>query len=99
MHDAADFRWVKRYQKFLFLLLSLVYILPFIQGVIMSVVAKDVMRDLQLTPDRMGLLGSTYMWVYAVSMLFSGMAAAYFGPRRYVTFYYLLAGLGMLLFG
>lgn len=99
MHDAADFRWVKRYQKFLFLLLSLVYILPFIQGVIMSVVAKDVMRDLQLTPDRMGVLGSAYMWVYAVSMLFSGMAAAYFGPRRYVTWFYLMAGLGMLIFG
>ncbi len=98
MHDAADFRTVKRYQVFLFALLCLIYMMPFIQGVIMSVIAKDIMADLQLSPERMGLLGSAYMWCYAVSMIFSGMAAAYFGPRRYLTGMYFVAGVGGILF-
>ncbi|MCD8349623.1 MAG: MFS transporter [Planctomycetaceae bacterium] len=98
MHDAADFRTVKRYQVFLFALLSLVYMMPFVQGVIMSVVAKDVMADLTLSPEQMGLLGSAYMWCYAGSMIFSGMAAAYFGPRRYLTGMYFVAGVGGIIF-
>ncbi|MCD8139137.1 MAG: MFS transporter [Planctomycetaceae bacterium] len=98
MHNAADIRTVKRYQVFLFALLSLVYMMPFVQGVIMSVVAKDVMAELRLSPEQMGLLGSAYMWCYAGSMIFSGMAAAYFGPRRYLTGMYLISGIGGVVF-
>ncbi len=87
---------LKTYQKYLFLLLSLAYMLPFAQNVVMTVVAKDLMRELSLTPEGISLVGSVYLWGYAASILFSGMLAAYFGPRRFLAAMYLLSGLGSL---
>lgn len=89
---------IRLYQKYLFALLSLVYMVPFIQNIVMTVVAKDVMRDLRLTPDRMGMLGSVYLCGYGVSMLFSGLLSARFGPRRFLSAMFFLAGAGCLLF-
>lgn len=86
------------YQKYLFALLCLVYMIPFVQNIVMTVVAKDVMRDLRLSPDRMGLLGSVYLCGYAASMLFSGLFAARFGPRAFLSAMFFLAGAGGLLF-
>lgn len=94
----AEFGSLKRYRIFLFWLLALVYMLPFLQGVISSVVAKDVMRGLGLSPDRMGMLASSYLWSYAVSMLLSGVAASRFSPRRYLAVMYVVAGVGGVLF-
>lgn len=89
---------IRHYQRYLFAALSLVYMLPFIQGVIMTVVAKDVMRDLGLGPKQMGVLGASFLVSYAASMFLSGMMAAYFGPRRLLTGMFLVAGIGGLMF-
>ena len=89
---------IRLYQRYLFAALSLVYLLPFIQGVIMTVVAKDVMRDLNIGPKEMGILGASFLIPYAVSMFLSGMMAVYFGPRRLMTGMFFIAGAGGLLF-
>ncbi|MDR3211678.1 MAG: MFS transporter [Planctomycetota bacterium] len=89
---------VRFYQFYLFIALSLTYMVTFLQNMVMTVAAKDVMRDLELSPDRMGLLGSSYLYAYGVSILFSGMLAAWLGPRRTITLMFLLSGVGGLVF-
>lgn len=87
----------KRYQICLFSLLSLIYMLPSLQGVVMTVVAKDIMGALSLSPKEMGLLGAAYLYAYAVSMFFSGMLSALLGPRRTLGCMFLIAGIGGLI--
>ena len=86
------------YRKYLFGALSLVYLQPFVQGVVMTVAAKDVMREMLLTPDRMGFLGSIYFYAYAPAMLSSGLVAAWLGPRLTMSVMFLTSGVGGLLF-
>ncbi len=86
------------YQKLLFAVLSLVYLLPFIQGCITTITAKAVMDGLSLNPRGMGLLGASYLFPYAGSMLFSGMLAAILGPRKTLAALFLVAGAGGVLF-
>jgi sugar phosphate permease len=86
------------YRKYLFAALSVIYLQPFVQGVALTVVAKDIMREMSLSPDGMGLLGSIYLYAYAPSMLFSGMVAAWLGPRRTQYLMFFVSGVGGLLF-
>lgn len=86
------------YQKYLFILLSMAYMLPFIQPVVMTVVAKDLMREMALSPEKAGFLGSTYLYGYAACMLFSGVLAARFGPRRFLACMFFVAGMGGVVF-
>ena len=86
------------YRKYQFGALSLVYLQPFVQGVVMTVAAKDVMREMDLSPDRMGLLGSAYFYAYAPAMLFSGLIAAWIGPRLTMSIMFFASGVGGLLF-
>ncbi|MDR1534757.1 MAG: MFS transporter [Planctomycetota bacterium] len=86
------------YRKYLFSALSLVYLQPFVQGVVMTVAAKDVMAEMNLSPEGMGLLGSVYYYAYAPAMLGSGMLAAWLGPRRTMSAMFFISGAGGLLF-
>ncbi len=89
----------RRYQTALFIVLALIYMIPFIQGVAMTVIANNVMRDLELTPYRMGVLGSSFLYAYAGSMLFSGILAAWFGPRLFLTIMFSVCAAGCFVFG
>lgn len=82
----------------MFLTMSLVYMLVFLHGIIMTAVAKDIMRDMNLSPAGMGTLGSSYMYMYAATILFSGAIAAFVGPRLTLTLTFVVSGLGGLLF-
>ncbi len=84
----------RNYQSYLFTLLALVYMLPSLQGVIMTVVAKDIMDDLGVSPHQLGFLGSSYLYAYAASMLVSGMVSAFFGPRRTLAIMFAIASAG-----
>ncbi|GEM_PF-637672 len=84
----------KNYQSYLFALLALIYMLPSLQGLIMSVVAKDVMAELNLSPQQLGFLGSSFLYAYAASMLVSGMVSAFFGPRRTLAILFAVASAG-----
>lgn len=82
----------------MFVILSLSYMVVFLQGVGMTVFAKDLMRDMNLSPVGMGMLGSAYLYAYAPVMLFSGMIAAWLGPRKTLFSLYALSGVGGLVF-
>lgn len=87
-----------RYRPTLFATLAVSYTMVFVQGVVLTVSAKDIMRELELSPEGMGVLGSAYFYVYAGVILFSGLLAAWLGPRRTLSVTFLVSGAGCLLF-
>ena len=88
---------MKRYQRVLFSILCLAFILLFVQNVAMTVIAPDLRRDLGLSADQIGALGGAYMYAYACSQFFSGIMAARFGPRRVLCSMFVLSAFGGLL--
>ena len=58
------------YKKWLFFVLSSAYLVVFIQNVAITVVTPDVMQDLGLSSGDMGLLGSVYLYAYALTQVF-----------------------------
>lgn len=88
----------KTYPAVLFVLVSTVYMMVFVQGIVMTVPANDIMRDMSLTAGHMGLLGSSYLYAYAAVMLFSGLIAASLGPRKTLGFAFLLSSAGGVVF-
>lgn len=86
------------YKKWLFFVLSSAYLVVFIQNVAITVVTPDVMHDLGLSSGDMGLLGSVYLYAYALTQFFSGILSTRFGPRRLLSCQFLVAALGGVLF-
>ena len=86
------------YKKWLFFVLSSAYLVVFIQNVAITVVTPDVMQDLGLSSGDMGLLGSVYLYAYALTQVFSGILSTRFGPRRLLSCQFLVAALGGFLF-
>lgn len=86
------------YKKWLFFVLSSAYLVVFIQNVAITVVTPDVMQDLGLSSGDMGLLGSAYLYAYALTQVFSGILSTRFGPRRLLSCQFLVAALGGFLF-
>ena len=85
-------------RKAMFCVLSLGYMLVFLHGVIMTVFAKELMRDMRLSPAGMGMLGSSYLYAYAAMMLVSGLVAVWAGPRATLSILFATSGLGGLVF-
>lgn len=85
-------------RNIMFAVLSLVYMPVFLHAVVMTVVAKDLMREMNLTPEGMGLLGSAYLYAYAPAVLLSGIVAAWAGPRLTLSVLFLVSGIGGLVF-
>lgn len=89
---------LKILKPLMFIILSLVYMVSFVQAVVMTVVANNIMEDMNLTPAGMGKLGSFYLYGYSGVLLFSGMIVARFGPRWTLSTLCFVSGLGGLLF-
>lgn len=88
----------RTYRILLFLNLSIVYTMVFLQAIAMTVVANDIMDEMCLSPEQMGVLGSAYFYIYAAMILFSGLAAAWMGPRLTLSATFFLSGVGGLMF-
>lgn len=82
------------YQKGLYATLGIVYMLPFIQSVGIGVISSDLMQSLDLGPDQMGMLGSSYLYAYAGVQLFSGLIAARLGPRKTMSILFMITAIG-----
>lgn len=83
--------------KRLYAALAFVYMLPYIQSVGMGVISSDLMADLRLSPNEMGVLGSSYLYAYAVVQLCSGLIAARFGPRLTLSLLFSVTTAGCLI--
>lgn len=91
--DVSSYRWL------VFGLLACGYILVYFHRLSTNVVALDMMKDLQVGGALIGLLASGYFYPYALMQLPSGLLADSLGPRRTVTFSFILAGLASIFLG
>jgi sugar phosphate permease len=88
-----------RYRWFIFLILAFAYLLVYFHRLSLSVVADNIIREFNTTASTIGLLGSIYFYCYAFMQLPAGLLSDSVGPRKTVTFFLLIAGIGSIIFG
>ncbi len=64
-----------------------------------AVIALDIQASFGLTGTLLGILGSAYFYSYAAMQLPTGLMADSWGPRKTVSSFFVLAGLGSILMG
>lgn len=85
-------RWV------IFFVLAQVYILVYFYRVSLAVVARDVSRDLHLSPAQLGSLSSILFYVYAAAQIPLGPMIDRLGSRAVVTGCGVLTAIGAIMF-
>src|SRR4051812_6193488 len=75
------------------------YALSYLFRNVNGVVARDIMRDLGVGADGLGLLTSVYFLTFAAAQLPIGVLLDRFGPRRVQSALFLVAGAGAALSG
>lgn len=88
-----SYRWV------IFWIMAVAYVFVYFHRLCPAVVALDLQRDLQATGGFMGLLASAYFYPYALMQFPAGLLSDSLGPRKTVTFFLIVAGVGSILFG
>jgi MFS family permease len=64
-----------------------------------AVIALDIQASFGLTGTLLGVLGSAYFYAYALMQLPTGLMADSWGPRKTVSSFFILAGIGSVLMG
>ncbi len=90
---------VLRYRWVIFWVMAVAYVFVYFHRLCPAVVAVDLQRDLAVTGGFMGLLASAYFYPYAIMQLPAGLLSDSIGPRKTVTVFLSLAGLGSIIFG
>lgn len=88
-----------RYRWLIFALLSTSYILVYFHRLCASVLAVDLMRDLNAGGSLMGLLAAAYFYPYAVMQLPAGLLSDSWGPRKTITLFFVVAFAGSVVLG
>ncbi|TGU74713.1 MFS transporter [Geomonas terrae] len=91
-HHQRRQRWI------IFGILALIYILVYFYRVSLAVVAKDVARDLKLTPAELGSLSSILFYVYAAAQIPLGPMIDRLGSRVVISGCGVLTAVGGVLF-
>ena len=63
-----------------------------------AVIAPELMRELRLTPEQMGVMTGAFFLVFAAAQLPAGVLLDRFGPRRTMSGLFLFAAAGSLMF-
>ena len=64
-----------------------------------AVIALDIQASFGLTGTLLGVFGSAYFYSYAIMQLPTGLMADSWGPRKTVSVFFVLAGIGSVLMG
>ena len=64
-----------------------------------AVIALDIQASFGLSGTLLGVLGSAYFYSYAIMQLPTGLMADSWGPRKTVSSFFILAGIGSILMG
>lgn len=75
------------------------YVLVFFHRLCPAVIALDIQASFGLTGTLLGVLGSAYFYSYAVMQLPTGLMADSWGPRKTVSSFFILAGIGSIIMG
>lgn len=79
--------------------LSFIFFFVYLHRVSMAVLTPDLMHDFSTTATELGILSSMYFYAYAIMQIPSGLLIDSIGPRKTVSFFTALTGVGALLFG
>ena len=83
----------------IFAILSSSYVLVYFHRLCASVLAVDLMRDLNAGGSLIGLLGAAYFYPYAIMQLPAGLLSDSWGPRKTITLFFIVAFFGSVLLG
>ena len=75
------------------------YVLVFFHRLCPAVIALDIQASFGLTGTLLGVLGSAYFYSYALMQLPTGLMADSWGPRKTVSSFFVLAGVGSIIMG
>jgi len=64
-----------------------------------AVIALDIQASFGITGTLLGVLGSAYFYTYAMMQLPTGLMADSWGPRKTVSAFFVIAGIGSILMG
>ncbi len=87
------------YRYLICLLIFLCYVLVFFHRLCPAVIALDIQATFGITGTLLGVLGSAYFYSYAIMQLPTGLMADSWGPRKTVSVFIVLAGIGSILMG
>ncbi|MFH2125369.1 MAG: MFS transporter, partial [Pseudomonadota bacterium] len=89
----SPYRWL------VFAVLACAYLLVYFHRTCPAVVAADLMRDLKAGATSLGMLGAAYFYPYALMQLPAGLLSDTWGPRKTITLFFSLAGVGAIWLG
>ncbi len=81
------------------MLIFLCYVLVFFHRLCPAVIAVDLQASFGLSGTLLGVLASAYFYAYALMQLPTGLLADSWGPRKTVSSFFMLAGIGSILMG
>lgn len=81
------------------MLVFLCYVLVYFHRLCPAVIALDIQTSFGITGTLLGVLGSAYFYTYAIMQLPTGLMADSWGPRKTVSVFFVIAGIGSILMG
>jgi sugar phosphate permease len=88
-----------RIRWLIFLIMALAYVSSFFHRVCPAVVALDIQESFGISAPMVGLLASAYFYGYAFIQFPGGLLSDSLGPRKTVSLFMLLAGIGSIILG
>lgn len=83
-----------KYRYFICFLIFSCYVLVFFHRLCPAVIALDLQNSFHISGTLLGLLASAYFYSYAIMQLPTGLMADSWGPRKTVSIFFILAGVG-----
>ena len=87
------------YRWFIFAVLAAQYLFVFFHRVCPAVVAPELIRSFNISGVALGVLASGYFYSYAAMQIPVGIITDYWGTKKTVTLFALIAALGSIFFG
>ena len=87
------------YRWMIFFILAIGYAMVYFHRVAPAVLAPELARTFGIRGAALGVLASAYFYPYAIMQLPSGLLRDSLGPRKTVTIFSLIAGVGAILLG
>ena len=93
LNDPFKYRWL------MFAVLGIIYFFVCLHRISPTVIARDLVREFGANATALGLMSSTYFYLYAAVQPVVGVLSDSWGPRRLVAASTLIACLGAMVFG
>jgi len=88
-----------QYRWLIFSVLALQFVFVYFHRVSFAVVAPELMKAFRISGTALGVLAAGYFYTYACMQLPVGLLVDSWGPRKTVSAFTLIAGVGAVLFG